>query len=211
MASLKGELAQLKSELDDEREAKERALSEASTLKARSPPATPAKAQPNGTSPEDLAKLHQAHEAKVSELESTLTQQIKALQEEKDELAKAKVDVEKQLEREKLEKNMYEESSKEDEEEIARYESPVPLLNPPLIPLQVSKPSLNNCRVPHNAKFSLLCLPLIPILFLRFQMTRYVIDVNFYFYDFYENGFHGRRAVISSIYGEVAAFDRVNK
>ncbi|KAG8906038.1 hypothetical protein FRC01_008155 [Tulasnella sp. 417] len=120
LATLKVEIAELKSELDDEREAKSRAVAEANTLRTKSPPATPQpKAQPNGAgSPEKIAQLHQAHEAKLAEMESDFRKQIKLLTEEKAELAKANTGLEAQVAREKMEKEMFEEQANDAEAEI---------------------------------------------------------------------------------------------
>lgn len=121
LATLKVEIAQLKSELDDEREGKSRAVAEVNALRTRSPPATPQpKAQPNGAgSPEKISQLHQAHEAKVAEMESDFGKQIKILTEAKVTLAKENSDLQAQVAREKMEKEMYEEQANDAEAEIA--------------------------------------------------------------------------------------------
>lgn len=120
LANLKSEIAQLKSDLDDQREETQRAVSETATLKARSPPATPTpKAQTNGViSKDELAKLHQAHDAKVAELETEMEKRVQALTEEKDALRKAQDDLQSSLERKEMEREMYESAANEAEAEI---------------------------------------------------------------------------------------------
>ena len=124
LGKLKAEIANLKSDLDDEREAKQRAVSEASALRTRTPPATPTpKAQANGSTvtKDDLAKLHQAHEAKLAETESEFAKQLESLREEKEVLAKEVTGIQSELEREKMEKGMYEEQANDAESEIESY------------------------------------------------------------------------------------------
>lgn len=122
LAQLKLELATLKSDLEDEKEAKVRAITELSELKTRSPPATPSKPMVNGDgmSKEQVAKIHQAHEAKLAEMESDFHKQLEALREEKETSTKELQDLKGMLDRERMEKAMYEEQAADAEAEIER-------------------------------------------------------------------------------------------
>ncbi|KAG8907577.1 hypothetical protein FRB99_003501 [Tulasnella sp. 403] len=118
LAALKVELAEVKSQLEDEREGKQQAVAEVVALRNRTPPATP-KAQANGVITKDeLAKLHEAHDAKLSEVESTYQDTLKAVQAELFALKTELQDTKNDLDREKLEKGMYEEEAREGESEI---------------------------------------------------------------------------------------------
>ncbi|KAG8864312.1 hypothetical protein FRB96_006133 [Tulasnella sp. 330] len=121
LGKLKADLANVKTQLDDQREEAQRAVSEAAALKARSPPATPnAKAQTNGVvSKDDLAKLHQAHQAKVAELESDRDKRVKDVTEQNEALARSNAELQASLEHKEMERSMYEIEANDTQDEIA--------------------------------------------------------------------------------------------
>jgi hypothetical protein len=108
LARLNGERAQLLSNLEDEREAKEKALSQLELL-SRTPPASPAKG--NGVLPasvvpkEELEKLHQAHTLKVDELELAHKKALQAVQDELEESKKLQAELSEDNSRKALELN----------------------------------------------------------------------------------------------------------
>lgn len=125
LAKIKGDYALAQSALEDERVAKQQALAQVAAAKsAATPPATP---KPNGSGPtgvitkEDLHKLHQANNLKLSELEA---EHFKALQEERevqDALKKEKEDLANEVARKEMERAMYEDEANSGAEEIEGY------------------------------------------------------------------------------------------
>lgn len=120
LGKLKADLAHVKTELDDQKEEAQRAVSEAAALKARSPPVTPnPKAQTNGVvSKDDLAKLHQAHQAKMAELESDRDKRIRDVTEQNEALSRSHAELQASLEHKEMERSMYETEANETQEEI---------------------------------------------------------------------------------------------
>lgn len=84
VAKLNTERANLRSQLEDEREAKEKALTQVETLKlaASTPPPLSPRANPTGTSKEELEKLHQAHNATLMEMEAAHNKALGSLKQE---------------------------------------------------------------------------------------------------------------------------------
>ncbi|KAG9023813.1 hypothetical protein FRB95_012466 [Tulasnella sp. JGI-2019a] len=132
LGKIKADLAHVKTELDDQREEAQRAVSEAAALKARSPPATPnAKAQTNGVvSKDDLAKLHQAHQAKVAELESEGERRMKEVTAQNDALLRSLAEMQASLEHKEMERSMYETDANETQEEITALKAELERLRP---------------------------------------------------------------------------------
>jgi hypothetical protein len=84
VAKLNTERADLRSQLEDEREAKEKALSqvEISKLVANAPPPPSPRTSNTGIYKEELEKLHQAHNATLMEVEAAHNKALGALKQE---------------------------------------------------------------------------------------------------------------------------------
>lgn len=118
------ERTKLSQDLEDERVAKERAKAEAQAAQTalQTPPMSPkANGQPSQMVPrEELVKIHEAHAAKVVEMEATSTQEIEKCRKEIAELKGQTSELQAQLSSKTLELKFLDDEKTELEEEVEK-------------------------------------------------------------------------------------------
>ncbi|KAF9514068.1 hypothetical protein BS47DRAFT_1362016 [Hydnum rufescens UP504] len=122
LAQLSNEGVKLRSALEDEREAKEKALAQIASLQqVRSPPPSPRNGNAAGVGKDEIEKLHRAHNATLMTLEAEHNSGLRAL---KDELARkqeAVDEVRAEKERKELEISFMAEEKRDVEDELQRH------------------------------------------------------------------------------------------
>jgi conserved oligomeric Golgi complex subunit 6 len=121
LAQLSNERVKLRSALEDEREAKEKALAQIASLQqVRSPPPSPRNGNAAGVGKDEIEKLHRAHNATLMTMEAEHNSELRALKDELSRKQEGVDEVRAEKERKELEISFMAEEKRDAEDELQR-------------------------------------------------------------------------------------------